>query len=194
MAGFEAISGVCKVEMLGHDTVEERPIVNVLHADCGTTPSAAYLTQIANQLNGAFYANRGAFPDTYILDEIRVTDLNTVTGPQVTIPVNTAGSGGDGVPAQCCVVELYTPLRGRSYTGRIFLPIAQTEVTTGSGAVTSTEITNVSAFITAIQTNWAGLTPASSLVVASRKKDLALVVTSFVIRNLVGWIRRRLFG
>lgn len=194
MGVFVAIPGACKVEVVGHDNFDGRPIVNVLHASCGTSPSPSLLTSIGVAYNTVYTAHQSFFPDTYTCDEVIVTDLNSSSGPQVTVGVALAGSGGDAVPAECGVIELYSALRGRSYRGRIYIPIANNVTFVDGGGTTSGWQTAALSFIGALATAWTGVGSGVGLVVASRKLSTWQAVSTVGARVLLGWIRRRLFG
>jgi hypothetical protein len=194
MGVFTPIPGCCKVECVGHDNFDGRPIVNVLHASCGTSPTLAQLTAIGAAVSSTFSSHAGAFPDTYTFDNVVVTDLNSSSGPQAVVLVALAGSGGDAVPAECGVVELYSSLRGRSYRGRVYIPIANNVTFVDGGGTTTGWQTAILSYFTALQAAIVAVSAGFSLVIASRKLGTWEAVQSVAARVLLGWIRRRLFG
>jgi hypothetical protein len=127
-------------------------------------------------------------------DEIRITDLNSATGPQSTVATTRGGSGADFPPGMCVVWFQHTALRGRSYTGRTFWPCGDNGFNYANGQVSSAYIGDITTQWTALETALAAETPASHVVVASRKLLVSTQVTSITVRPEIGRIRRRAFG
>jgi len=94
------------------------------------------------------------------------------------------------------VVEMFTALRGRRYTGRCFWPVNWTGVTVSTGFLTSGEQTALETNFGTLQSDLGVLSPTSYLVVASRVNSprTATQVTGFQARPAIGRIRRRQFG
>lgn len=191
---FHPVPGACKVEIIGSDLDDNRPIVNVLHVSCGTAPTLAQLTAIGNAFKTEFLANLNLFPDTYFMVEIVVTDLNASTGPQAIVIVSTQGTGGDALPGAAFKLDYATALRGRSFRGATYFPVPASQVTTATAEVNTTYIADWVVVMTAIEAALVALGGVFNLVVVSRKLSTWQVVTAIFGRGLMGYIRRRLFG
>lgn len=102
----------------------------------------------------------GAVSTTYRVSQITITPLDGITASdQVTVPAVakwTGNNSGDAIPNMANLIKLRTAKRGRSYRGRLYLPMVSETVqvngTISSGAVTSID-TAWNTFITAIGTD-----------------------------------------
>lgn len=185
-----------KIELIGHDLGDNKPCVVVMHCRASSAPNATEVSAYVAVFE-AWLATMSAHTNGEIQwDAVRGTDLNSSTGPQETLPTSHGGSGGDAPPGMSAVVEMFTALRGRRYTGRSFWPVNWTGVTVGSGFLTSGEQTALESGFSTLQTNLGVLSPTSYLVVASRRNSprTATQVTGFHARPEIGRIRRRAFG
>jgi hypothetical protein len=193
--GFVAIANTAKVEILGHNTDSLVPIATIMHITCGATPTQSLLAEYAEAINDAYNDSsiNVAYPNNYNRDNVTVTDLNSVSGPQA---VDTGASGVGGAdamtaPQACALLKLTTAKRGRSYRGRVYFPIPGDVLTTGDGNVSSGQITHILAWYDAMASNLAGASTASSFVVASRKLGTSQVVTGRAVEPTVATQRRR---
>lgn len=199
MGAFEPIPYTAKVAVVGHDTTNGKPIISVYHAAIDATTTPTILTNIATVFKNAY---QGAFlawlPDTYHIDEIVVTDLNTSTGPQVTVNVNSTGTAGDGYPNMSGVLEVFTTLRGRSYRGKTYIPIPEGETAPNTGSTTSGWQGALLTFGAALESGLGAVSVGggafSQLVIASRKLAQSNIVATLAARVILGFIRRRLDG
>jgi hypothetical protein len=171
-----------------------RPEAIILHAKAPAAPTAAQTTAVAQAVVNAIAADGVVFPNTVTCDSVEVTDLNSAVGPQATVLSGTVGTGDAGVPDQAGVAILRTAKRGKSFTGRAFLPIPEDAVTTPAGVVTDVWEGRAATLFADIQTNLAALVPSGGLVVASRKLSTSEPVTTVEIRETYGRVRRRVFG
>ena len=191
---FVPIPNTAKVEVVGHDVGDNKPVVCVMHALCPASPTPVQIAAIGGVFE-AWLATVSAETNGEVQwDFVRTTDLNSSTGPQSTIPTSHGGSGGDAPPGLSAVVELVTALRGRSYTGRVFWPVNWTRVTVADGTISPTGVANLANDFNTLRTNLAALTPASQLVVASRLHHVGTQTTGVEVRPEIGRIRRRAFG
>lgn len=183
----------CKVEQVGHHDGTLVPIVNVMHASCGSGPSVSDLDNIAGAFSAAWTSNKTTFPSNYHLDYIRVTDLNSAIGPQVTDTSAEADGGGDQMsgPQMAGIVKLLTIFRGRSYRGRIYLPVPGDAVQLPSPTITSVHQGRMGDWIADVIGNLTALSPVRDLMVASKKLEQSQAVVSVVIEPLVATQRRR---
>jgi len=92
------------------------------------------------------------------------------------------------------VANLFTAKRGRSFTGRVYLPASGSGYTSSTGAFSSAYQTNFVTALSTLNTDLQALSPASGLLVASRKLQESTVVTSASVRAQSARIRRRQFG
>lgn len=191
---FVPIPLTCQVNLVGHNSSDNRPVVNVIHCECPASPSAAYLTAIGDLFALKWTTKSGSWSSNMVLDTIVVTDLNSASGPQVTVDVASAGTGGNGLPNLCGVIELLTAKRGKSFTGRIFMPIPTANVNAATGLLVATVQANMDDFVDQVQTGLAALAPSSTIVVASRKLRASTAITGPATRAKAGFIRRRTFG
>jgi hypothetical protein len=192
---FTPIPNTCKVELLGVNNDNLQPIVNVLHAQCSAAPTLAELANVGHAVWSAWATSlQTSFSTAYSFQGVVVTDLNSATGPQVK-DFSGAFTGTASVtsPPQVCFIEkLTTALRGRQYRGRVFLSTLDgNQLFTGPGTWTTTIQSHIDGGFSAIQTNLAALTPASTLVVASRKHGSSQPVTAHAGELKSGTQRRR---
>jgi hypothetical protein len=107
---------------------------SVLHVEYDS--SFAPLTQanvqaVANKMRDTWVAQMMPQQTSQLtLDTVTATDLDTLTGNQAV--ASSGAVGGDASPAAgaslCMLVQLRTPIRGRSYRGRCYIPgIGQSE-------------------------------------------------------------------
>lgn len=137
------------------------------------------------------------------LQKINVLDLNSSSAPSVEFPISPISYGGNpnaSVPLNSAIVTSFkTPLRGRSYRGRAYMPGLTISSLLNPGVVTS-------AFAASLVTSWLALVTlltgsGMEHVVVSRVQEgvelLSAVVTGiteyFVEQNLDSQ-RRRLVG
>jgi len=191
---FVPIPGTAKVELIGHDIGDNRPAVVVMHCVDSLTPTIAELNNYATAFENFLVAMSAHTNGEITWDLIRVTDLNTATGPQATLASSAGGSGGDAPPGLSAVFFEHTVLRGRSHTGRHFWPVNFGAVDVASGTLSAPEIAAIEVQYTALNTALGALAPTSSTVVASRKLRLSFPVVSITVRPEIGRIRRRAFG
>jgi hypothetical protein len=144
---------------------------------------------------------RGGIGDDYHLDNIKVTDMTTVTGAVVQAPPTANPTGavsGTVAPNNAAmVITSYTALRGRSYHGRNYWPA----IPSGS-LLTATQLTGA-----AVAANQAAYNALVTLVnaqnffpvVASRYNNstrrtvgVATAITSYVAKSLIGTQRGRM--
>jgi hypothetical protein len=168
--------------------------VNVLHAACPAAPTSAQIEAIAEAVDSTVGAHLNVWGDQMHYDGTRVTDLNSVSGPQVLEPDNAGpGTGGNNAPAGvCCLVKLTTATRGRSERGRIFISACPTSDLINDGTAWDPAYLTVvnNAFI-AMATALQALPSASDLVVASRKLGTSTNVTTIGAEAAPAYQRRR---
>jgi hypothetical protein len=191
---FVPIPDTVKIELIGHDIGDNRPNVQVMHCRASSAPNATEVSAYVAVFE-AWLATVSAHTSGEIQwDLVRGTDLNSATGPQENLPTVHGGSGGDAPPGLSAVVEMFTALRGRSFTGRTFWPPDWAAVTMANGQLTGAGQTALETAFGTLQTNLGVLSPTSYLVVASRKLHTGTQVTGFHCRPEIGRIRRRAFG
>jgi hypothetical protein len=190
---FVAIANTAKLEIKAHSTLTLQPFVNVLHGKCSAAPSLGNMQDMAGAVSAGLLSGKAALPSTWQLDSVTATDLNSSTGPQY-VDLSEAGlvggNTGQNSPAVCALSKLLTSTRGRSFRGRIYWPVAEADVG-GDGGLLAEAQTEFNALLNAIRSNLQGLTPASDLVVASRKLGTSHVVVSTLAEGKVGTQRRR---
>jgi hypothetical protein len=122
-------------------------------------------------VDGDLAANSNVWANEYVRDAVVATDLNSATGPQATSTAFAGVTGSEGAaagPQVMKLLKLFTALRGRRYRGRIYFNVADARVAGGPGTVDATGLAHMSSWFSYIQTALASLTPASTLVIASR--------------------------
>lgn len=192
---FKPIPLTAKVEVVGHNGNTSKPIVNVLHALVGSSPTLAQLNAIGTAVMQGYSASHADIGAEWTIDECIVTDLNSATGPQSTQTFTLTQPSATGAgPALCACVEFFTALRGRSYRGKAYVPLAQSHYTAADGSVGGGGIAAYQNLFVNVTNNLLALTPASELVVASRKLSQSFGVTSIQCRYLIGLMRRRQDG
>lgn len=191
---FVPIPNTCKVEIVGHDVGDNKPIVCVMHALCPGSPTPTNISDIASVFEAWLATVSAETSGEASWDFVRATDLNTSTGPQEVVATSHGGSGGDAPPGLSAVVELVTALRGRSHTGRTFWPVNWTRVTLADGTISTAGVAALANDFNTLRTNLVALSPASQLVVASRKLATSTQTTGVIVRPEIGRIRRRAFG
>lgn len=135
------------------------------------------------------------------LNNVSATDLTIQGGPQQSVNVGTPGTSGTVPEANsiCVVASLRTPLRGRSYRGRCYVPGIPSESRSTPTDVQSAFATNLAAAFGTLGGNTAAL--GFPVVVASRQHNGVVTnpattqdVTSYVVDVHMDNQRRRLFG
>lgn len=100
--------------------------LNVWNCDIGaTTLDATLAAAIGDAIDQAFLDNLPAyFASSFIPVGFTVTDLRTTNGPQYAVPMTFIGTSvSNPMPRQNAqVVKWHTATRGRSFTGRTWLP------------------------------------------------------------------------
>lgn len=189
---FVPIIQTYKVEFIGHHATTLTPVVNVMHGRNTGAMTPAYLSSVAAVFENEYNLNLSAWPPQYIHDETRVTDVSSSTGPQVTDTTHAgvAGTGGTLQSSQIAAIcKLTSATRGRSFRGRIYFPGIS-----GSAAadtIDPSQVVAIATWITAVQTALNGLTPPSTMVIASRKLGTSEDVTNAFTESLVATQRRR---
>lgn len=192
---FVRIADTAKVELFWHDAVSLQEGVNVLHALLADADqSLANVQAMATAVAGVVVASGSKFWSVnWVFDKCVVTGLATATSNQATAVVSVPGPGsGDMVPGVAALVTMTTALRNRSGRGRIFWGgIPSNQILTGSGGIAAATVLDVNNFTSDIQTTLQGLTPASDLVVASKKLGLSHIVNTHVCEMNSAFQRRR---
>jgi hypothetical protein len=194
---FRPIPLTAQVAVAGANATDNRPVVLVLHALTSGAPTVANMTDIADAVADTFEANLAAWPTDVKFSTVTATDLNSSSGPQSVVAVAgapLAGTATPDLPGATFVTEFMTAKRGRSFTGRVMMPANADSLDHPTGIISGAGITLQQNFFQAIATALIALTPASTLVVASRKLQVSTVVTSIVTRPKAGNLRRRFFG
>lgn len=190
--GFVAIPLTAKVAVRWTDSLTGTEIANVMHAECQGTPLLADLGNIAAAfMTWAQTITTNLSPTGVTLEDVTVTGLNTATDPQAIVNDGaTAGSVTPGAAGVAALVRLVTASRGRSFRGRIYIgPLDEAAVT--GGVITSGTVAIIDPAIVALQADLAALTPASTLVVASRVLATSSPVTGWLVEPLPAYQRRR---
>lgn len=190
--GFSPIANTAKVAIEGHNGLTLVPIANILHASCGSSPTQTYLQTMADAVRDAVVLDLNTWPSDYTCDQVVVTDLNTATGPQAVSSSGPIAGTGDTMNATqaCGLVKHTTAKRGRSYRGRSYLPIPADTLLTG-GLLDATIIDRLDDLFENIQTKLAGLSPASELVIGSRKLGTSEAITLSKTETTTATQRRR---
>jgi len=120
---FQAVPNGRKIELNGsqHDI----PVVNVFYVTDTASATEARLTDIAEAVIDWFNAHASTFSNTYVLNNVTVTDVNVADSIQVIVSPSTGGLGtATGAPAAAnaaCCISLRTARIGRSYRGRMYI-------------------------------------------------------------------------
>lgn len=180
-------------------------VENVLHYQIGGGWTITLMDELGGKLVTwwSTYFKAGS-PTNLTLQNIKLIDLTSSTAPAIDyatgLPLTGTAAAGS-LPNNCtCVITKRTPLRGRSYRGRIYHVGLKEDQVTGNtilGASVSTFITNY----TALQVFTLAGPLDAELVVVSRYENkfprpMAVVtqVTHFTADVIVDSQRRRLPG
>lgn len=193
MAGVY-MADTAKIAVEGHDLSSERPIVITFGVRYGSDPDLSMLDDTANVFSSEFCNHPGSYPDTMKWDQVVATSLLSATAPQDTVPADFTGTGGDGYANMSGVFELLTNTRGRSYRGKIHIPIAESDTEIDGGTAASGWLTGFGTILGDVATGLAAMSVPGSLAVISRKLAVSTVVTELLGREVLGFIRRRLDG
>jgi hypothetical protein len=132
---------------------------------------------------------------TMFVDAVNITPLDGSSASQL-FPTGggakwTGAGSGDPIPNMATVLKLTTPLRGRSFRGRLFLP-AVPEGDQANGQLATGPVASAQAawdtFRAAIFTD---ATTPLSIAVASYKLSVATIVTGTLIESAAATQRRR---
>jgi hypothetical protein len=155
----------------------------------GTNTSADLYNDLNTNVAVAMWdwVSTGAHVDTVAITPL---DGTTATSTFTTgAPAKWTGqaSGNAPIPQQAGIIKLSTPLRGRSFSGRIFIPFVDESETSGGtladvAAVNTAWTTFATAMVTA---GWA-------LSVASYKLALSTTVTNLLAESKSATQRRRM--
>lgn len=174
---------------------DDHPPVNVLglHGPAGIVVSQAMADDIAALIGDVWTSSElDDAMGNHAPNIVTVTDLQTETGPKVSAPTGIFGLGATMSPSQVALVTRFTTaLRGKSYTGRVYLPSPTEDMTAGSFAN--------GALVDAATAFWQGLNDglsdtsggAASLGVISRKLELITPVTGISTNSRLDTQRRR---
>jgi hypothetical protein len=193
---FIRIADTAKVEILGHNSQSAQPFANVLHVRLtDANQTIPHLINIWGVFDTALSGALGFWPVAAYFDAIRVTGLASATAPQYfdTLTPGTQGTqAGHAMPGVCVLSKLLTASRGKSYRGRIYWgPMASSVSSDQAGTVGSGFIADANALTSSIQTGLQALTPASNIVVASRKLGISTDIVSADAEPIVAYQRRR---
>lgn len=191
---FVAIPNTSRVDVVGFDLAGFRPIVNTFGVKTATPQNEAALADVAGVFRDWYCNHPGSYPDTMSWSYVRATALDTATSPQALVDATYAGTAGPGYPNMAGVYEFFTATRGRSYRGRVFIPIDQGSTLVEQGQADSGWLSGFGTILGDVVTNLAGMALPGVLAVISRKLAEAAPVTELVGREVLGFIRRRLDG
>jgi len=183
-----------QVGVRGIDLSSERPIAVTFGVEMGTPATEGDCVSIADAFRDNFCNHPGSYPSTMAWLEVVATALDTATSPQATVPALFAGTADPGYANMAGVAEFYCLPRGRSYRGRIHIPIAQDESDIDTGTVTSGWISGFTTILGDVTTALAGIATVNALGVISRKLAEVNPVAEIIFREGLGFIRRRLDG
>lgn len=197
---FTAILNTAKVEVL--QALSGNPVVNVFHIEHDAGAGAALLQSKANTIAKAWDTNfRPVQSNDLVYGGFRVTDLNSVDAPQVlAAPLHGNGnSTQQAMPGNVCALfDLRTDLRGKRYTGRLYLGGIDT-LATDPGLPSSLSNSAISGYLGALvqfRTDLAagvGTGGTSTLmVVASRLNGTSRLVTNISIHQRIASQKGRL--
>lgn len=163
--------------------------VNVLHFrnDNNVVVDQALANQVATAINTASsalhagVAYRQRIANNFTLQKVTLRNIHAANQPEIenaVQPVFTGQDPGAILPvATALVVTLRTPLAGKSFRGRVFLPGFSAGSNTGLGTPSADVVTHAVIFVNAIDTNVQAATTLR-LAVASRKLGVANYSTS----------------
>lgn len=189
MASLPVIANVYRVAFNWADAATGQTAVNVMHFNKSASNANAVVAAIDAAPNGDMFES---IPNTAAALTCDVTPLDGSTGTTSHTLVNYHGSGASGEisPATAVEIKLTTGLRGRSYRGRVFLPL------TREGAIANGFV--VSGVLSAGNgadgwQDWVDDLAAAScnLVVASYKLAVDNAVVTAVMQSAVRTQRRR---
>jgi hypothetical protein len=191
---FHPIALAAKAELLFHHTITLQSIVNVLHVGCTATPPQSEIDGLAAAIDTWVGGHLNIWGNQVHYDGTRVTGQNTVSDPQAVNGTNAGvGTGGNNAPAGVCtLVKLTTATRSRSGRGRIFISASpQSDLISDGTQWDPAYLTVVQNGIIALATALIALTPASDLVVGSKKTGTAHNVTTVSAEGPPAYQRRR---
>lgn len=205
MAGFQPWQDGC-IEIVFRFTLFGIPLVIVIAVclDSGAIPTTTQVDNIAGAADDWMHFDMMSVlsSDLKFL-ETQATDKHVATAYQKTISHGAGIAGSIGAPSISSqlagVVTLYTPLRGRNYRGRTFLPgIPSTYVDAGTSSDTLTTA-SVATILTEYNALDGRLAPFSakqhvmSRVASKVERPIALgqPVTSRAMDDIIDTIRRR---
>ena len=183
---FVAISRCVKFELIYEWGDVGKVLANVLHFQAQTF-NVYYTAQITSDNCNTWMTSWGdnvmsLLGEVLQLTKVIATDLGSEGGVQAESTESAiAGSGGSNpLPSSVAAcISLYTPTRGRSYRGRVFVPGLQIGNLDGNGLmqddITEALVAGVNAFNTSIGADGA---TGFQLAVASRKLATATQVTN----------------
>lgn len=132
---FVPVANVALAEL--RMTLESQDVENTLWFRFGSTPTAAMLTDLNNELLAWWIDAYAPLVSTAVsLREIVCTDQTSATGPQVSLPAPPGSDGTDSAPPLpnnvTLAVSFRTALRGRSFRGRNYIVGITEDSNTGS--------------------------------------------------------------
>jgi hypothetical protein len=191
---FVAIPNCVRVDAVAYDSNSLRPVVNTFGVKFSGPATATMVQDTAQAIMDNWCNHPGSWPATITWQYTLATALDTATAPQREVVQTVAGTAGNGYPNMAGVVDLFTAIRGRSYRGRIFAPIAQNSTTVPDGRVAAGWATGMATIAGDVITGLAAMATPGSLAVLSRHLAQGNVVNEVIIREVLGFIRRRLDG
>lgn len=203
--GFQPCPNIVQAELV--IAASNEICENVFHVKCGSAPSSADLTTIANTIDAWDVAHlAGARSTQTFTQRIICTDLTTATSGRLVHPVSptrVGTAGGNPLPNNATLaLKLDTGLRGRSNRGRAYhIGITDAALGTGEQLVTSAYAGNIVAVYQALVTAIAAA-GSFQLCVLSRKtggafraNGIGTPVTNVVLADpFIDSQRRRLPG
>jgi len=199
---FIPVPGVVQVELIYQ--WDSQTVETVLHYDADDPIDSTEYAAMGAQLVTLWNANlKGAISTPVTLTQIKFTDLSADIGPVLNYSTGLPLVGtltGPSLPNNCAlVITKRTPLRGRSYRGRIYHPgLGEADVT--ANAVAAARVTALLTAYGALRTFTAGAKNYYMCVVsrytdnAPRVTGIATRVNGFTTDGMVDSQRRRLPG
>lgn len=199
---FIPVPGVVQVELIYQ--WDSQTVETVLHYNADDPLDLTNYADIAAQLVTLWNANlKGCISTPVTLTQIKLTDLTAQNGPVLNystgLPVVSTLTG-PALPNNCAlVITKRTPLRGRSYRGRIYHP-GLTEPDVTANLVAPARVTTILTAYNALRTFTAGSKVVYMCVVSRfadhlpRATGIATRVSGFTTDGLVDSQRRRLPG
>lgn len=173
-----------KFEMGNHEAV------NVLHMADSDNQEAAIAGDFSAEALTEYLALMPAAAEAV---SVVVTNLTAMTQATVSL-VGTGTAGGEGCPPQAAaVISWRTPIVGRRYRGRTYVPYISEAIQT-NGILTVAGQTALSLLATAIRETWAGGHVGRSLVLYHRDTNASTWIQSFIARDILYTQRRRTVG